>query len=455
MPNKRLSTTHLTKPAVDAATTRDKRYEIWDSELSGFGLRVETTGRKLFIVRYRADGGGRNAPKRLMTLGVYGVITPKDARDQATKILGAVSNGADPAGDLRRKRQDLTVADLCDLYLKEACVAKKPATKAIEYGRIERHIKPLLGAKRLSSVRQSDVLWMMRQIAEGKTKADLKTRARGRAIVKGGQGTASRTVVQLSSMFSYAVREGVMEANPAKGIRRWKDGKRERYLSEPELKRLGEALAAAEADKANPKATAIIRLLALTGARKGEIIQLKWCEVDFDLGFLRLLDSKTGAKAIPVGKSALSILAQQKRLDGSPYVFHADKLGRKGIDRKYFQGTEYFWYEIRRAAKLEDVRLHDLRHTAASIAVADGASLPVIGRILGHSDTKTTQRYAHLSDAPVREAVEKLAAHVDNALAGAELAKSEPAAPSGVAKLMGAPRSRQEPGWRPARRIRR
>ena len=455
MPNKRLSTTHLTKTTVDAATARDQRYEIWDSELSGFGLRVETTGRKIFIVRYRADGGGRNAPKRLMTLGVYGVITPKDARDQATKILGAVSSGGDPAGDLRRKRQDLTVSELCDLYLREACVAKKPATKAIETGRIERHIKPLLGAKRLSSVRQSDVLWMMRQIAEGKTKADLKTRARGRAIVKGGQGTASRTVVLLSSIFSYAVREGVMEANPAKGIRRWKDGKRERYLSEPELKRLGEAIAAAEAGGANPKATAIIRLLALTGARKGEIIQLKWCEVDFDLGFLRLLDSKTGAKPVPVGKSALAILEQQQKLEGSPYVFPADKLGRKGIDRKYFQGTESFGYEIRKAARLEDVRLHDLRHTAASIAVADGASLPIIGRILGHADTKTTQRYAHLSDAPVREAVEKLAAHVDNALAGIEK-KNDPAPPSpGLARIMGAPRPTHESGWRPARRVRR
>ena len=152
---------------------------------------------------------------------------------------------------------------------------------------------------------------------------------------------------------------------------------------------------------------------------------------------------------------ALAILEQQQKLEGSPYVFPADKLGRKGIDRKYFQGTESFWYEIRKAARLEDVRLHDLRHTAASIAVADGASLPIIGRILGHADTKTTQRYAHLSDAPVREAVEKLAAHVDNALAGIEK-KNDPAPPSpGLARIMGAPRPTHESGWRPARRVRR
>jgi integrase len=460
MPSKRVSETHLTKPVVDAAMPRERRYEMWDSELSGFGLRVETTGRKLFIARYRADGGGRNAPKRLMTIGVYGVLTPKEARDEAEKILGAVATGGDPAGDLRRKRQDLTVSELCDLYLKEACVAKKPKTKEIEAGRIRRHIGPLLGAKRLSSVRQSDVLWMMRQIAEGKTKADLKTRPRGRAIVRGGQGTASRTVVQLSAMFSYAVREGVMAANPARGIRRWKDGKRERYLNEEELKRLGEAIAETEAAGGNQKATAIIRLLALTGARKGEILQLKWCEVDFDRGFLRLLDSKTGPKAIPVGKSALAILAAQPRLAGSDYVFPADKLGRKGLERAYFQGADWFWYEIRKKAQLEGVRLHDLRHTAASIAVADGASLPIIGRILGHADTKTTQRYAHLSDAPVRVAVEQLAERVDNALAGiqrtASPAASAPESPQTPPPTTPRARPRAHDGWRPApRRARR
>lgn len=125
--------------------------------MSGFGLRVETNGRKLFIVRYRAEGGGRTAPKRLMTIGAYGALTPKDAREEARRILGAVATGRDPAGDLRRKRQDPTVSELFDLYLEEACVTKKPATKATEAGRIVRHIKPLLGSKRLSSLRQSDV----------------------------------------------------------------------------------------------------------------------------------------------------------------------------------------------------------------------------------------------------------------------------------------------------------
>ncbi len=456
MPNKRVSTTHLTKTSVDDATPCEKRFEIWDSELSGFGLRVETSGRKIFIVRYRADGGGRNAPKRLMTIGVYGVLTPKEARDEAAKILGAVATGGDPAGDLRRKRQDLTVSELCDLYLKEACVAKKPSTKAVEAGRIARHIKPLLGAKRLSSVRQSDVLWFMRQVAEGKTRTDVKTKPRGRAIVRGGQGTASRTLVQLSAMFSYAVREGVMESNPARGIKRWKDGKRERYLSEEELRRLGKAIGEIEEAGGNRKATAIIRMLALTGARKSEILKLKWSEVDFDRGFLRLGDSKTGAKAVPVGKSALAILADQPRLAGSEYVFPADKLGRKGMERSYFQGIDAFWQDMRKKSDLEGVRIHDLRHTAASIAVADGASLPVIGKILGHADTKTTQRYAHLSDTPVRAAVERLAGRIDDALSGAATPQTGIVELGPLSTQPLRPRPRSFEGWRPApRRVRR
>ncbi len=296
----------------------------------------------------------------------------------------------------------------------------------------------------------------MRQIAEGKTKADIKTRPRGRAIVRGGQGTASRTVVQLSAMFSYAIREGVMEANPARGIRRWKDGKRERFLSEDELRRLGKAIDETEKAGGNPKATAIIRLLALTGARKSEILKLKWTEVDFDQGFLRLRDSKTGPKAIPIGKSALAILSDQPHLAGSDYVFPADKLGRQGAERSYFQGMDWFWQEIRKKAELDGVRLHDLRHTAASIVV-DGASLPIIGRILGHADTKTTQRYAHLSDAPVREAVEKLAERVDNALAGIDRTPSN-ASETSTSQLspMTRPRPHGHDGWRPApRRVRR
>jgi integrase len=417
MANKQLPpSTRITKRVVDESVARENRYEIWDSELKGFGLRIEASGRKCFIIRYRADGGGRNAPKRLVTIGAYGVLTPDQARAEAKKLLGAVATGKDPGAERRTKRQDLTVSELCELYLREGCPTKKASTLATDGGRIDRHIKPMIGAKRISSVTRGDIQWLMRQIADGKTKIDLKTRPRGRAIVRGGKGTASRTIGMLGGIFTYAVRQGMIADNPVRMVKRWQDRRLDRYLSQEELERLGVALNEAEAARENPKAIAVIRLLAFTGARKGEIITLTWTEIDFDKGMLRLRDSKTGQKIIPVGKSALAILAAQPRTLDSDFVFPADKLGRKDAERAYFQGIDAIWHRVRAKAKLPGVRLHDLRHTAASIAVANGASLPMIARILGHADTKTTQRYAHLSDMPVREVVEGLSDRVAHAM---------------------------------------
>jgi len=413
MMNNRLHTPiRLTKRVVDECLPRKNRYEIWDSEIKGFGLRVETSGRKSFVIRYRADGGGRNAPKRLVTIGPYGTLTPDQARTEAKKLLGSVATGQDPGAERHAKRSDLTVSELCELYLREGCPTKKASTLATDRGRIERHIKPMIGTKRISTVTRGDIQWLMRQIAEGKTKADLKTGPRGRAIVRGGKGTASRTIGMLGGIFSYAVRQGMLADSPVRMVKRWKDKRMDRYLSEQELERLGHELNEAEARNENPKAIAIIRLLALTGARKSEITTLTWNEIDFDHGILRLRDSKTGQKTIPVGKSALTILAAQPRTNDSNYVFPADKLGRQDAERSYFQGIDAIWHRVRSKAGLADVRLHDLRHTAASIAVANGASLPMIGRILGHADAKTTQRYAHLSDAPVRKVVEDLSDRV-------------------------------------------
>jgi len=402
----------LTKRTVDAALIGASRYQIWDSEVTGFGLRVEASGRKSFVIRYRAEGGGRNAPHRLVTIGSYGVMTPDQARAEAKKLLGAVATGKDPGAERRTKRQDLTVSELCELYLREGCPTKKASTLATDRGRIDRHIKPMIGSKRISSVTRGDIQWLMRQIADGKTKADLKTRPRGRSIVRGGKGTASRTIGMLGGIFTYAVRQGMITDNPVRMVKRWQDRRLDRYLSQEELERLGEALNEAEIAPENPKAIAVIRLLALTGARKSEIITLTWGEVDFDKGMLRLRDSKTGQKIIPIGRSALAILAAQPRTLDSAFVFPADKLGRKGAERAHFQGIDAIWHRVRTKAKLPGVRLHDLRHTAASIAVANGASLPMIARILGHADTKTTQRYAHLSDTPVREVVEGLSDRV-------------------------------------------
>lgn len=199
--------------------------------------------------------------------------------------------------------------------------------------------------------------------------------------------------------------------NHVRGIKRHADKKGETFLSADELKRIGEALAKAEAGGANPSAVAIIRLLAFTGARKSEIAGLRWSEVDIQRGYLRLGDSKTGAKVIPIGAPAVEVIANVTAIDGSPFVFTASS----GDGR--FQGVERVWQKVRADGGLSKLRLHDLRHTFASIGLARDA-LPLIGAILGHADVKTTSRYAHLADDRGRQAADGISKSVHAALSG-------------------------------------
>ena len=205
------------------------------------------SGVKTFIVEYRPGAGGRGVPKRRATLGRYGVLTPDEARDLAKGVLVRVHSGADPAGDKAKLRAELTVAQLCDLYLDEGCDTKKASTIATDRGRIERHIKPLLGRKRIGEVTRSDVERFMRDVANGKTAADVKTGKFGRAIVEGGKGTATRTVGLLGGIMSFAVSRRLRDDNPVRGVKRYPDKKGETFLSAAELGRIGAALTNAEA----------------------------------------------------------------------------------------------------------------------------------------------------------------------------------------------------------------
>jgi integrase len=252
----------------------------------------------------------------------------------------------------------------------------------------------------------------MRDVASGKTAVDEKTKARGRAIVEGGKGTATRTVGLLGGIMSFAVSRHIRADNPVRGVKRYVDKKGETFLSANELAKIGKALAALEADGANPSAIAVIRLLAFTGARKSEITGLRWSEVDLGRGYLRLCDSKTGAKVIPIGAPACEVLARLAAIQGSDYVFPASR----GEGR--FQGVERVWKKVRSLAGFPTLRLHDLRHSFASVGLARGDALPVIGAILGHADVKTTSRYAHLADDPVRKAADGISKSVHDAFAG-------------------------------------
>ena len=391
-------TKRLTNSVVNGAAKRDSDYFIWDGDLKGFGLKVCSGGRKSYVCKYRL-GTGRNAPTRRMTIGTHGSPwTPDQARKRASQILGLVAHGKDPAQEKQADKSVLTVAQLCDLYLKHGAATKKASTLATDRGRIERHIKPLLGRMRVPDVKRAAVSRFLQDVAAGKTAVDVKTGARGRAIVRGGKGTATRTVGLLGGIFSFAVESGWISENPVRGVKRFRDRRNERFLDNSEMQRLGAALIGAEAAGENPYAIAIIRLLVLTGARKGEIESLRWPEVDWQFSYLRLADSKTGQKLIMLNGAAIEVLQTVPRQNASDFVFPASR------SDGHYEGTPKVWWRIREQAELQNVRLHDLRHSFASMAVSSGASLPVIGALLGHKDSATTSRYAHLQDDPVRSA---------------------------------------------------
>lgn len=395
----------LTKRTIDSLKKADARYIVWDADLKGFGVRVETSGTKTFIVRYRVGGGRRGTPRQFK-IGRYGKLTPEEARDQATNVLAQVELGQDPQAERVAARETLTVAELCDLYLAEGVATKKASTLALDQIRIKRHIKPQIGSRKITEIGAGDIERLMNDIALGKVKAGATPHTRG------GKGAASRTVGLLSGIFNFAVTRKLCEANPTKGVARFKDARRERFLSPKELGVLGDALTAAAADGAHPYHVAIIRLLALTGARKNEIARLRWSEVDFERGLLQLEDSKTGRKAIRLGAAAQVVLKEIERKD-SPYVFPDPRDATLPI-----RNLDWAWVGFRKRAGMEDLRIHDLRHSFASVAVAGGAGLHLIGKLLGHSHVATTSRYAHLADDPVKEAADRVSRSISAALEG-------------------------------------
>ena len=296
----RSSSIFLTKREVDAAKAREGRYHLWDTKLAGFGLRVETSGTKTFVVRYRADGGGRTAPRRFVTIGRLGVLTVDEARKQARILLGAAAKGDDPALDRQARRRAMTMSTLIDFYDAEGCFVQrgirqgepmKARTRAYTLARLRHHVIPLLGHKRVSEIDAGEIERFARDVAAGKTARDEKTGPRKRIIVRGGDGAARKVIRDLSAVFSFAVRRGIVTDNPiAQASVRKTDNRRERYLTLEEVERLGAVFNEVEAAGANAKGIAIGRLWALTGCRRDEIAGLKWSEVDFERGLLVLDD---------------------------------------------------------------------------------------------------------------------------------------------------------------------
>lgn len=410
----------LTKRTVDTAEVRAADYVIWDEDLPGFGLRVFASGKRSYVVQYRAAGRSRR-----FTIGLHGVWTPETARREAKALLGQVAHGGDPTEQRQLDHQAMTVKELCALYLADldkglilgkGSRPKKASTVITDRGRVQRHIIPLLGSRRVKDLTKSDIAKAMKDIMGGKTKADVKTsKPRGRAIVRGGAGTAARTIGLLGGIFSYAVELGVIERNPAHGVRRPKDNIKRRRLSEQEYRLLGKILSAAVVGGRYATAAEMIRLIALTGCRRSEIIKLRWEEIDYDGSCLRLIDSKEGASVRPVGLPALERLESRRTETAEGYVFPGWAEGAP------FGAFPSHWEKVFDKTALVDITPHALRHSFASIANDLGFTEATIAALVGHSRGTVTSRYIHSVDTALVMAADNIAGYIQGLLDGAAL----------------------------------
>jgi integrase len=391
----------ITKRAVDLLSTGGTGAVLWDVDVKGFGVRCRPSGAKYYILKLRI--GGR---QRWLTIGRHGSPwTPDSARREAKRLLGLKAAGSDPATERDRHKGAATVAELADRFLREHVAQHCKPRTAEDYERaVERYIKPALGHHRIGDVTRADVAAFHHQHRKHPYQAN-------------------RSLAVLSKMMNLADAWGLRPdgRNPCRHVKKYREHKRERYLTMPELQRLGSVLADAQRQQTeSPFVTAAIGLLVLSGARLNEILTLRWDYVDLAEGVLRLPDSKTGAKLIYLNDAGIRLLRAMPRMAGNPYVIAGGKPGARLIN------LQKPWRRLRAAAKLEDVRIHDLRHSFASIAAGAGMSLPVIGKLLGHSQPATTARYAHLAADPVRAASNLVGTRISAAMKGRRSDRDRP-----------------------------
>lgn len=417
----------LTKRVVEAAAPHGRDYFLWDDQLPGFGLRVFASGKRSYLVQYRKKGRTRR-----MAIALHGELTPDEARREAKGLLGEVAKGGDPAEIRALERRAITVADLCKRYLEAADAglilgkrgrSKKASTLATDRGRIERHIKPLLGQRRVIDLMPADIVRFMRDVAAGKTAKvltrddDTTIKKRGKAVIKGGQGTASRTVGLLGGILSYAVSEGVRPDNPVRrdaGVQRFSYKRRNVVLSPAQYRAVGRALETATREGENFNAVAAVRLIALTGCRRGEIEHLRTTEVDAAGRCFRLADSKESESIRPIGKAAFDVIRGLRKTGTDEYVFPRDK-----GDGSY-GGLPGAWLRIRkREESLTGLTLHGLRHAFATVANELGYTEATRAALLGHSGSGSqTGDYTHHLDAVLIAAADRVTRHIGAMMTG-------------------------------------
>lgn len=375
----------ISKRTVEALPVGEREAVFWDTELSGFGVRVYPSGSKVYLAQTRAGGKSRR-----MTVGRHGLISAEQARRKAARIIADIKAGNEPEAANGAARGDTgpTVAEVAERYMTEhVAVRCKPATARDCRYMLDRYLLPALGDASLGQIGRDRV-------------AALQYSLHATPFM------ANRVVGMLSRLFNKAELWGVAPegGNPCRFIRKYKEPPRERFLSEEEFRRLGRVLCEVEAEgRVLPSMVAAFRLLMLTGCRRGEILTLRWEDVDLRAGELRLRDAKTGPRPVALSPSARRVLEGLQRLPDNPWVIAGTKPGGRVTN------INSAWLLIRARAELNDVRIHDLRHSFASRALALGESLPMIGKLLGHRKVQTTARYAHLAKDSVKASAARVA----------------------------------------------
>ena len=373
----------ITKRTVDALVGQERERVVWDDDLKGFGVRVHPSGRRVYIVKTRYRGRVIK-----MTIGPHGAVTPSHARVRAAEIITDARAGKNPVG---RNADAPTMIALGKRFLKEYVATHCKPSTAEEYRRsVKLFIDPRIGRYRVPDIQRSDIAALHHDMRDTPYQAN-------------------RTLGVLSKMFNLAELWDLRPdgSNPCRHVKRFREEKRERFLSDIEYQRLGAALKAIEVDGTETaSAIAAVRLLMLTGCRLSEIQKLRWQHVDLGAGELRLPDTKTGAKVVYLGDPAIAVLERIDRRDGNPWVIS----GRK--PESHLTDLQHPWRRIRARADLDDVRIHDLRHSFASGGLLVGEGLPMIGKLLGHTQVQTTARYAHLASDPVKSAANRIASRI-------------------------------------------
>jgi integrase len=360
---------------------------LWDTAVVGFGVRRQRSDAAIFFLKCRTRAGRQ----RWIKIGRFGSPwTPDEARDEARRLLGDIARGEDPAAN-RTRRGGITVKQLCEAYLADAKAGrlmKKASTIRTDESRIRKHVLPLLGNLPVEAVGRGDIEGFLHEVAE-----------------KSGKGAATRTVILLGALFSYAVAQGLRSDNPTRGVKKFAAGKRDRRFSDDEYKRLGNTLGKARDEQIWPAAAAAVRFISLSGWRAGEALALRWDELDLPRRTAILPDTKTGRSMRALSTVACEVLSGISR--SGQLVFQPLP---GATNSQWFQKQ---WKQIFRLGGLpDDLLVHTLRHSFASLAADLGYSEPTIAALLGHKGRSITSRYIHSADAALLAAADAVAGRI-------------------------------------------